>query len=287
MNPIGTRTLWSGTVGLFSAVDPRIVAARDHGYHQLSIGPADVEQAAAEGRSARELGKRIRGAGLEIVIDPIMNWYDDVSATSTSPFSRYSTDDALRCAEELGAVALSAMANIGVLGDRSIPELAEPFADVSRRAGDLGARVQLEFIPMTHVATLAEAWRIVRDAAAVNGGLVFDTWHFFRGTPDFATLAAVPGDRIFAVQVSDALAELRGTLLEDTRERRLPGDGSFDLVRVIRELDAIGALACVGPEVISSELEAKGASEAARIAAASMDDLLAAALGPPRGITRE
>ena len=45
-----------------------------------------------------------------------------------------------------------------------------------------------------------------RYADRANGGIVFDTWHFFRGDPDFDLLATVPGDRIYCVQIDDAAA---------------------------------------------------------------------------------
>ena len=101
---------------------------------------------------------------------------------------------------------------------------------------------------MTPIADVATAWRIVRDADRPNGGIVLDTWHFFRGSADFDDLEAVPGDRVLAVQVDDAHAEVTGSMWDDTQHRLLPGDGSFDLSRLLRTLVRMGALRLVGPE---------------------------------------
>ena len=118
---------------------------------------------------------------------------------------------------------------------------------------------------------------LVRLADRPNGGMVFDTWHFFRVNPDFDALEAVPGDRIFAVQVSDGGADFVEGLLADTfRHRRLPGDGVFDLVRVLRVLDRIGGLNMAGPEVLSVELHALPPLEAALRAAEAFDAVAAA-----------
>jgi sugar phosphate isomerase/epimerase len=131
---------------------------------------------------------------------------------------------------------------------------------------------------MTAVADVAAAWRIVRDADRLNGGLVFDTWHFFRGSADYDALAEVPGERIFAVQVDDALPEIVGDLWQDTKHRVMPGDGSFDLPRVLLALARIGGLHAVGPEVISPETAATPATDAAREAGTRVRRLVADAL---------
>ena len=124
----------------------------------------------------------------------------------------------------------------------TVDELVERFGVLCDRAADIGALVHLEFIPMTAVADIATAWRIVRDADRPNGGILFDTWHFFRGAADFDALQAVPGERIFAVQVDDALPDVSGSPWEDTQQRLLPGDGCFELPRVLRTLARIGGL---------------------------------------------
>jgi sugar phosphate isomerase/epimerase len=85
----------------------------------------------------------------------------------------------------------------------------------------------------------------------------------------------VPGERIFAVQIDDAAAEVRGSMREDTQNRLLPGDGDLDLPRVVRALDRIGALRWVGPEVISPVLEAMSPVEAARVAVERVRELIA------------
>jgi len=92
-------------------------------------------------------------------------------------------------------------------------------------------------------------------------------------------LESIPGNRIFAVQIADAAAEIRGSLWDDTvRHRHLPGDGSFDLDRVIRTLGRMGALGLYGPEVISDEMQQLPHPEAASLALARTDEALARAL---------
>jgi len=272
--PLG-YTLWAGTVGFTSPLAERFAAAAATGCRQVTLSPPDVLRAAKDGTTAAEIGRQARNLGLDLVIDPVMNWYPD-REPSPSRFAGVNTDDALRMCEALGVTSLSAIATAS--SDLPVPELAGSFARLCDRAAGFGAQVHLEFIPFTIVRTLRIAWDLVRAADRPNGGLVFDTWHFFRGEPQFDVLETIPGDRIFQIQLDDAPAEPEGPLRQETQHRLLPGDGELDLVTAIRTLHRIGALRWVGPEVISPQLAALPVLDAATLALDRTRAFLAAAL---------
>jgi sugar phosphate isomerase/epimerase len=207
-------------------------------------------------------------------MDPVMGWYEG-AAPSGSRFARFSAEEALRMCEALEVTSLSLIGPSA--SDAPIGAVTEAFQAVCDRAAAFGARVHVEFVPFTAIPSLATAWAIVSGAERANGGVLFDTWHFFRGDPDFALLERIPGDRIFAVQIDDAAAEISGSLREDTVRRLLPGDGCFDLRGAVRTLYRTGALRAVGPEVISAELEAMPAVDAARLAGSRVRELVLAA----------
>jgi sugar phosphate isomerase/epimerase len=255
--------LWSGTVGLESPIAPRIEAAAGCGYTHLSLSPLDIVRAEAAGTAAADVGRVVHDAGLEIILDPVMNWYAG-SGPARSRFAGISAEESMRMVANLGATSVTAIATGECPG--SADDLAEPFGRLCDAAADAGAVVHLEFIPMTVVRDLRTALAIVRGAGRPNGGILFDTWHFFRGDPDFELLAQTPGELIFAVQLDDALAEVEGTLWEDTQRRLAPGSGSFDLVRAVRALADIGGLRRVGPEIIHPDFAAMPAHEAAALA---------------------
>ena len=260
--PIG-YILWAGTVGFSSPLLERFAATAATGCQRAALSPPDVLRAAESGTTAAEIGRQARDFGLDLVLDPVMNWYPD-REPSPSRFAGVSTDDALRMGEALGISSLTAIATAS--SDVPVAELAGPFGRVCDRAADFGAEVHLEFMPFTVVRNLRIAWDLVRGADRPNGGLVFDTWHFFRGEPDFDVLAGIPGDRIFCVQLDDAAAVPQGSLREETSRRLLPGDGALDLIAAVRALHQIGALRWVGPEVISPELAAMPVLDAATLA---------------------
>jgi len=234
-----------------------------------------VLRAAGSGTTAADIGQQARDLGLDLTMDPVMNWYPD-RQPSPSRFAGVSTDDALRMCQALGAISLTAITT--ATSDVPVAELAEHFGRLCDRAADFGAQVHLEFMPFTVVRNLRTAWDLVRAADRPNGGLVFDTWHFFRGEPQFDVLAGIPGDRVFCVQLDDAPAVPRGSLREETSRRLLPGDGALDLPAAIRALHRIGALRWVGPEVISPELAAMPVADAAALAMNRTRAVLDAAL---------
>ena len=274
--------MWSGTLGLESPVEPRIDAAAAAGYTHLSVSPLDLARLAEAGTSATGIGERIRGAGLEIIVDPVMNWYPG-GGPARSRFARFTPQESLRMAAELGATSLTAIGTGACDGD--VADLAGPFGALCDRAADLGVLVHLEFIPMTVVSSLQVARQIVEGAGRPNGGILFDTWHFFRGDPDFDLLATTPGELILAVQLDDALAEVEGTFWEDTQRRLAPGDGVLDLARVVRALADIGALRRVGPEIIHPDWAAMPPAQAAVLSGdktrAVIDGALATTSGRP------
>jgi sugar phosphate isomerase/epimerase len=263
--------MWAGTVGFDTPVFERLDAARHLDVQRFSVTPLDVEWAAGNGITAADLGRRIRDAGYDIVIDPVVGWYGGATHPN-SRFGRFSSDDTLNMSEQLGAVAMN------VIGqhthDASLDQIAASFAVVCDRAADFGAQVHLEFTPITAITDLTAGWDIVRTADRANGGLLFDTWHFCKGTPDFELLERIPGERIFSVQVADARAVVLPDVRQDTQCRALPGDGVLDLDRVLRTLHRIGALRWIGPEVISPDLAAQPTVVAAQLADARTRDVV-------------
>ena len=168
----------------------------------------------------------IRDQGLRIIVDPVMNWHHFPGHRCRD--LHRSRPSSLCVGSRLSRRSRLPRSRWTRLTYR-LRRSAEPFAGLCDRAADVGAQVHLEFMPISCVATLREAWTIVGDADRDNGGIVFDTWHFFRGDPDFDLLATVPGDRIYCVQIDDAAATPRTSLRDDTKNRLLPGDGDLDL----------------------------------------------------------
>lgn len=268
--------LWAGTLGFQSTLRSRADAAAAAGCTGFSLSSIDVAAAEADGWSAAEIGRWAADRGLALVLDPLVTWHP-YEESLPFRYAEIELDETLRMCRELQCRSLTAVA----MTDSTIPvaELAAPIGRLCRQVASDGIDVHLEFIPMTVVPTLRVAWDIVRDADEDNGGLLVDSWHFFRGDPDFGLLATVTGERIFAVQVNDADAQPHGSLWDDTRHRQLPGAGSFALGRLLSTIPGVGGPRWIGPEVFSAELAALPGAEAASSAVGCVRSLVDAISG--------
>lgn len=134
-----------------------------------------------------------------------------------------------------------------------LSRMAERFAGLCRAAAEHGTGIVLEPMPWSNVADLDSAIAIVEGAGEPNGGLLLDVWHVARGGIPYEAVSAVPAGLIHHVELDDADAEIRGTLIEDTLDhRRFCGDGDLDVVSFLRALDAQGYDGPYGIEILSA-----------------------------------
>jgi len=252
----GGLTLWGPSMLPFS-LEQRIEAAQAGGFEFTSVIPWELRRAEAGGQSLEEIRARHEDAGIGIcLVDPLASWLPEFD-----PPAEIGEDDPLKGAfsahevfaicEELGVELVTALALFvpPVEADAG----AEHFAAACDHAAEHGVRLQLEFIPGTGIADIGLAWEIVEKAGRGNGGLLVDSWHFFRSDPDYELLSSIPGERIFAVQIEDAPARPAENLAwESLHGRLVPGDGDLDLARFMATVPAGDRF--VGPEVFSDEL---------------------------------
>jgi sugar phosphate isomerase/epimerase len=158
--------------------------------------------------------------------------------------------------------------HVTLVGDfeGTIEQAVAGFADVCDRAAAVGARVGLEPIPVQSTPDIATAREIVERAGRDNGGICVDSWHLERGGADWQQLESLPGELVTSIQINDGPIEPEhDDYIEDCLwNRRLCGDGEFDLHRFVRTLDHIGADAPYSVEIISSELWAGDPFDVAR-----------------------
>jgi sugar phosphate isomerase/epimerase len=270
------KILWGAGLPA-SPLPDRIEAAAINGYTDLSISGGDQVWAINQGIAPEELRQRATDGGVALSsLDGVVEWYPHVPPKRPlgTPIP---LDETLAAAEAFGAKTINAIAPYPT--EVPIEGLAEHFASVCDRAVNHGLLVHFEFTPKSPIDDVFKAFKLVELAGRDNGGILFDTWHFCRVNPDIEGLKKqIPGDRIFAVQVSDGNQEFVEGLLPDTfRHRFLPGTGSFPLVEILRTLDEMGGLTLAGPEVLAVEQFALEVAEAARQQGEAYDRVLAEA----------
>lgn len=267
----GQSIMWGATLAAFDFFDQVRAVAR-HGYASLSVSLETVTRMEAAGTAPRELRAFADGHGVRLeVLEPVVTW---LPVDPAWRMARWGLDEIERAGDELGISSLCALAGTGL--GLTADEMADHFAATTERFAARGWTTCIEFAPMSGVTDLAMATQLVERAGS-SSAVIFDTWHFFRGTADLAGLSRTAPDVIRYVQLSDAAEQVAGSLARDTYNRLLPGDGAFDLKAALAALASIRALNRVGPEVITPEPLGRSCAEAVAVAHGACERIMAAA----------
>lgn len=147
------------------------------------------------------------------------------------------------------------------------------FRKLCKRAELYGVSLALEFQGFSKsVKRLETAWDIVREADCLNGGLLFDTFHFYKGDSTLQELEEVPAEKIFLVHINDA-KKLPLSQLQD-EDRLLPGQGVIPLKQILKILNEKGYSGYFSLEVLNREYWAKDPKEIALNGRIATENLL-------------
>jgi sugar phosphate isomerase/epimerase len=259
------------TPGLSTEVSPydfrrRVEAAREAGYRGLGLSISDYI-ALRERIGVPAMKAILADNGLPLIeFESLFDWFATGERREKSDAARR---EFLRAADEFGARHIKVVADFIDTRDDAWPmeHIAGEFRKLCDEAARVGANVVLELLPFSNIKTPAQGRALVETAGAGNGGLNIDIWHIVRGNIPFAEVAALPRAVIKWVEICDADAAMAGTLYEDTvHNRRLPGEGDFDLLGFINAVRAAGYQGGYGVEIISKEQRRREPEEAARLA---------------------
>jgi sugar phosphate isomerase/epimerase len=253
----------------------RLLAARAAGFTGIGTTYIDYRWMLARGHLPEELRRETRVAGITVVeLEMLYGW--NSSDQEIASASRHDEDTL----HEMAELFQSRQVNVGVTepvgSSVDLRHTARAFKSLCERADKVGLTVALEFLPWTAVPDLETAYKIVDSAGVANGGILIDSWHFFRGEGNWEALTKIAADYVASVQIDDADTAIHGTLFEDsTLNRRLPGQGSFPLVSWLRTLRSLGLRCPLSVEIISKYHQLLDVRESAEAAYASTADVLA------------
>ena len=229
----------------YFGVDPdlpaQIDAAGAAGFRLFGPDTFSLDAWIAEGRAVSELARMLDTRGMRC-------W--EIAALNLT--GRAETLAEAQHVAELAAVLRPQwiLTNVGAPIDR---ELCETFAMVCDVLATVGARPAIEYLPFTPANSLATAKVLVDHVGTDRAGILFDTWHHFRGPDTYAELDAASVDLIAYVQFDDARPMIDDDLVAETIHRRtFPGDGEFDLVGYCDRIKAKGWDGVVSVEILDA-----------------------------------
>lgn len=250
-----------------ASFEERVEAAAAAGY--VGLGFLDTDLAAITDRAQwpyRAIRRRLEQSGLDFVeLEVLTNWFASGEERKASDSTRAQL---LEAATELGAN------HIKVVGDFTdicpVSKMADSFAALCEDAAKAGTTIAIELTPLTNLSSPEQGLDLIRASSASNAGLLLDVWQIGRANICFESLAAIPSELIVGVELSDADAQVRGSLMEDTmRHRRLPGEGVLEPARLVAAVHEAGYRNPYGIEIISDAHRALPVREQARVAIAS------------------
>jgi sugar phosphate isomerase/epimerase len=246
---------------LFNVVD-RVTAAANAGFRGLGLWHADLLHVLEE-RGLRELRTILDDGGMShIELEFLWDWFLDPGTDE-----RRRSDHRRRALLDAAAVLGARHLKVGNFAGRRVPVglMTERFAELCVEAAELGTSVAYEFMYRDATAGSLEAARsVVQGAGAANGGLALDLWHVVDLGVSTTAIRELPAGIVVAAEVSDGARSIEPGARRTMRDRRLPGDGDFDIAGFVAAVRATGFQGPWGVEVLSAAIGDVGPDELAR-----------------------
>jgi sugar phosphate isomerase/epimerase len=271
---------------LFDVVD-RVTAAANAGFRGFGLWHADLLHILDE-RGPHELRMILDDGGMvHVELEFLWDWFLDPGTDE-----RRRSDQRRRALLDAAGVLGARHVKVGNFAGRQVPVglLTERFAELCAEAAEHGTSVAYEFMYRDATAGSLEAARsVVQGAGAPNGGLALDLWHVVDLGVSTAAIRELPAGTVVAAEVSDGErvpgARASGASAvnhgpgprprRSMRDRRLPGDGDFDIAGFVAAVRATGFQGPWGVELLSAAIGDVGPAELARQAYRSTIEHLA------------
>src|SRR4051794_22705996 len=214
------------TVCLSGTLEEKLRAAATAGFDGVELFEADLLGSALSPEHVRD-----RAGELGLTID-LYQPFRDFEAVAPDQHARNlrRAEHKLDVMERLGADTMLVCSNVSsaAIGDDALASAQLP--ELADRAGARGMRIAYEALAWgTHVREYDHAWRIVEAADPPALGTCLDSFHVLSRGTSLDTIAAIPADKLFFLQLADAPHLVMDVLQWSRHYRCFPGQGGFDL----------------------------------------------------------
>jgi len=262
------------TVSISGALPEKLDAIAAAGFDGVEIFEQDF---IAHDGGAREVGRMIRDKGLDITLFQPFRDFECLP----EPLRAKAFDRAKRkfdVMQELGTDLILICSSVHPRALGGIQRAADDLAELGEIAAGRGLRVGYEALAWgRHVNDHRDAWEIVRRADHDHVGLILDSFHTLGRKIDPESIRAIPGDKIFFVQLADAPAIEMDLLYWSRHFRNMPGEGDLEVRRFMQAVMAAGYTGPISLEIFNDQFRGSNAKATAqdgyRSLVALMDDV--------------
>jgi 4-hydroxyphenylpyruvate dioxygenase len=248
------------TVSIGGTLDEKLQTIAAAGFDAVEIFEPDFT--CFDG-SARDVARMCGDLGLGIcALQPFRDFEGMPEPARTRCFRR--AEKKFDLMEELGTDLLLVCSNISPISLGGIDRAADDLCELGERAGARGLRVGLEALAWgRHVNDYRDAWEIVRRADGKSIGIILDSFHTLAPSFPVGAIRAIPGDKIFLVQLADA-PQLDLDVLSWSRHFRcFPGQGNLPIGDFMQAINATGYKGPLSLEIFNDQFRAQSTKEVA------------------------
>jgi len=174
--------------------------------------------------------------------------------------------------EALGARLMLVCSNASAGVDPDTERMSAQLYELAERAKRRNLRIGYEALAWGRVVNLySQAWSIVKRANHPHLGLILDSFHTLSLRDDPSGIAAIPGEKIFFLQLADAPLLAMDVLQWARHYRCFPGQGQFDLENFLEQVLLAGYIGPISLEIFNDLFRE---APARRTAADAMRSLL-------------
>ncbi len=219
------------TVSLSGSLTEKLTAAARAGFDGVELFENDL---LASPLTPEEVRARAADLGLALYLYQPMR---DVEAVPAEEFARNlrRAGHKFRLMRRLGMDTVLVCSSVAPTAVDDDALAAEQLARLAGLAQEHGVRVAYEALAWgRHVSTYDHAWRVVAAADHPALGICLDSFHILARGSAPEGVAALPGEKIFFLQLADAPRLAMDVLQWSRHYRCFPGQGGLDVTGLLR-----------------------------------------------------
>jgi 4-hydroxyphenylpyruvate dioxygenase len=225
------------TVSLSGTLEEKLRAAAAAGFDGVEIFESDLVSCPWSPEEVRALAREL-GLAIELY-QP----FRDFEAVPGEVFDRNLRRARRKLAlmDRLGAGTMLVCSSCSPLAVDDDRLAAAQLRELAQLAAERGMRIAYEALAWgRHVADSLHAWRIVAAADHPDLGLCLDSFHILSRGADPAGIRAIPGEKVFFLQLADAPRLPMDVLQWSRHHRCFPGQGDLDVTSLVEHVLAGG-----------------------------------------------
>lgn len=245
------------TAFLSGTLDERLAAVQGAGFSRITLWAKELMAPSAGGLNVAE--ESVRNSGLQVSALQVLRDYEGLSGEYLEAKLEVAKS-MLHMMQQVGAQLLIVSSCTAPYASADLELIAEQLRLLGDLAAPLGIRIGYEPLSWGRwVNDYPTAWQAVQLADRDNVGLVLGTFHLFAQDTPLEPLAQIPMDKLFLVQLSDAMWDFElalEELVETSRHHRVfPGEGEHSVAvrELVQRLEAAGYHGTYALEVSNDE----------------------------------